>query len=116
MRRSAIAASVVAALAVCAADTSFADSRANPTPPETQGTPPGASLSRTEVIRLADAAAVKKGFILADYLPPHVYYQFLKKDTGTWSIFYDGKVPAPGNHFLVLINDRNKTTEVIPGE
>jgi hypothetical protein len=65
--------------------TSFADSTANSLPPETQGTPQGAQLSRADAVRLADDAALKKGYVLSDYLRTKVFYQFLKKDR-TWSL------------------------------
>ena len=72
-------------------------------------------LAEAEVIRIASAAAEKKGFRLKDYKAPRVHYEFTKKDK-SWTVFYDGKVSSPGNHFLVWINDQTGAATVMPGE
>jgi hypothetical protein len=75
----------------------------------------GARLSQAQVVRIAAEAATKHGYRLADYKDPEAHYQFTRKDK-TWSVFYDGKVPTPGNHFLVVIDDQTGAARVMPGE
>ena len=78
-------------------------------------TPAGARLSPAEVIRIAGDVAVKDGRDLADYHAPRPVYQQLHADE-PWTVFYDGKVPTPGNHFLVDVDDRTRTARLMPGE
>ncbi len=75
----------------------------------------GARPSQLEVVRIAAEAATIHGYRLADYKDPQAHYEFTRKDK-TWSVFYDGKVAAPGHHFLVWIDDRTATARVMPGE
>jgi len=76
--------------------------------------PDGARLSQAQAVRIAAEAATKQGYHLTDYKDPQAHYEFTRKDR-TWSIFYDGKVPMPGHHFLVWVDDRNGETRVMPG-
>jgi len=80
-----------------------------------QPKPDIARLSQADVFRLAGVAAVEQGYSLEKYKDPQAHYEFTRNDR-TWGVFYDGKVPAPGNHFLVVINDRTGTARVMPGE
>ncbi len=75
----------------------------------------GARLSQAQVVRIAAEAATKHGYRLADYKDPEAHYQFTRKDK-TWNVFYDGKVPTPGNHFLVEIDDQTGAARVMPGD
>jgi len=72
-------------------------------------------MSQAEVVRIAAGAATKYGYRLADYKDPQAHYEFTRKDR-TWSVFYEGKVPMPGHHFLVWVNDRTGAARVVPGE
>jgi hypothetical protein len=110
-----VSTSLAALLITCTPCAGSAGPKSASLPQETRGTPQGAFLSRDKAVRLADDAALKKGYSLVDFLPPRVFYQFLKKDR-TWSIFYEGKVAKPGNHFLVVVDDRTRAAQVLPGE
>ncbi len=74
-----------------------------------------ATLTKEQVIKLADAAAKADGFKLAEYNAPRVHYEFVRKDD-TWAVFYDGTFPSPGNHFLVTIHDKTKKADVFRGQ
>ena len=73
------------------------------------------TLKAPEVIKLANAAAEKKGYKLTKYEAPKARYEFVHKDDSWW-VFYQGKLRAPGNFFSVSIHDKTKKTEVFPGE
>jgi hypothetical protein len=115
MRGRTIAASLVAMLIFSAMGHAYADPQSRLPPPETQGVPTGASLSRDTVVTLANAEASRRGYVLSNYLSPRVYYQFLKADR-TWTVFYEGKDMALGNQFFVHIDDKPKALELLPGE
>ncbi len=82
---------------------------------EEKGKSDGARLSKAEAIRIAQKEAAKRGYRLSRYEAPHARYEFTRKDK-SWTIFYDGKVPKPGNHFLVWVDDRTGEARVMPGE
>src|SRR5437016_743596 len=73
-------------------------------------------------IRIADRAAMKHGFHLADFEPARV----LSHEGHRWSVFYDGKIPPAdrnglvelklGNHFVVWVDDRTGATQMMLGE
>ena len=73
------------------------------------------TLKEAGVIKLSNAAAQKKGYRLADYGPPKAHYEYVHKD-GSWSVFYEGKRRLPGNHFIVVIQDKTQKVELMPGE
>src|SRR5437773_10132051 len=90
----------------------------HPTPPTgavPDTKPDGARLSQAQAVRIAAEAATKHGYRLTDYKDPQAHYQFTRKDM-TWSVFYDGRVPMPGHHFLVWVDDRTGEARVMPGE
>ena len=90
----------------------------HPTPPTAtipDTKPDGAHLTQAQAVRIATEAATKHGYRLTDYKNPQAHYEFTRKD-GTWSVFYDGRVPMPGNHFLVWVDDRTEEARVMPGE
>ncbi len=72
-------------------------------------------MSQTQAVGIAGKAAVKHGYRLADYKDPQAHYEFTRKDK-TWSVFYDCKVPMPGHHFLVSVDDRTGEARVVPGK
>jgi hypothetical protein len=72
-------------------------------------------MTKSDVVRVANQAAEVAGYHLTDYKEPQVHFEFTDKNH-TWTVFYDGKVLVPGNHFLVLVNDRTKTARVMAGE
>src|SRR5688572_2227261 len=74
-----------------------------------------ASLKEHEVIKLANAAAMKKGYKLEDYEKPKAKYE-VSWEPASWIVSYQGKLRAPGNHFFVIVDDKTKSTELWPGE
>jgi hypothetical protein len=110
-----VARHVVVALAVLlvVAGCSHPVASTAPTPSATK--PDGARLNQVEVVRIAGEAATKHGYHVADYKDPQTHYEFTRKDK-TWTVFYDGKVPAAGNHFLVWVDDQTGVARVMPGE
>jgi hypothetical protein len=77
--------------------------------------PDGAHLTPSQVISIAKHTAETKGIHLTNYKEPEAHYEFTKKDK-TWSVFFDGKVPMPGNHFLVWIDDQTQKAQLMPGD
>lgn len=73
------------------------------------------TLSKGEVIKLANTAAKKNGYKLVDYEAPQARYKAEGKG-GSWYVFYQGKVRRPAGYFYVTVEDRTKATEVWPGE
>jgi hypothetical protein len=72
-------------------------------------------LSENEVIAIANNAAERAGHILSEYDKPRAKFNFVSKDS-TWTVFYDGKIPAPGNHFMIWVKDQTGETQVMEGE
>ena len=60
-------------------------------------------------------ASLNKGVHRTNYKDPEAHYEFTKKDK-TWSVFFHGKVPMPGNHFLVWVDDRTQKAQFMQGE
>jgi hypothetical protein len=57
-------------------------------------------LQKTEVPQLAREAARNDHRKLSDYIESKPRFELTRKDY-RWTVFYEGKVPMPGNHFLV---------------
>jgi hypothetical protein len=72
-------------------------------------------MAKSDVIRVANQAAETAGYHLTNYNEPQVHIEFTDK-VHTWTVFYDSKVPMPGNHFLVWVDDRTKATHIIAGK
>ncbi len=85
---------------------------AQPNAPNTK--PEGARLSTEEAVRIAKRTAEQQGVRLRDYKEPEVHYEFTRKDKSWW-VFFDGRVPMPGNHFAVSIDDQTGGARLIPG-
>lgn len=75
----------------------------------------GARLTTAEAVRIAEQAAEREGRRLSDYKPPKAHYEYTRKDK-TWWVFFDGRVPMPGNHFSVSIDDQSGKTRLMPGK
>ena len=73
-----------------------------------------ARLSRTEAIDIATRAAVREGYRPAECKKPTARYE-IGRDGRFWSVFFDGTVPMPGNHFSVEIDDRTGDAKVYGG-
>jgi|ERR1043166_3113217 hypothetical protein len=75
-------------------------------------------LTSTEVIRLADAEARRRGYDLRIYQAPRPRFNYVQKDN-TWAVFYDEKpvngMAHIGYDFIVHIDDRTKELWLIPG-
>ena len=74
----------------------------------------GAKLTTAEVVFIAEKAAEKEGARLSEFKKPVAHYEFTVKDR-TWVVFFDGRIPMPGNHFTVYVDDRTKETRFIGG-
>lgn len=115
--RTAIAVPIAAACSVIAC--SWQVDTTSPIPSEFQQKPDhtamGCELTANEATRIGEAAAEESGIEITNYKPPIVDFS---DDDGEkyWSLLYEGKIPAPGNHFTVLINDESGTAEIVPGE
>ena len=74
-----------------------------------------ARLSEAQAISIAKQAAEREGRNLANYKDPVAHFEFIEKDR-SWSILFDGKIPMPGNHFLVEVDDLTESTRVMMGQ
>lgn len=86
-------------------------------PKETPSPAASASLTRQEVIDLADAEARASGYNPAEYERPEGQYNAADN---TWSLFYDQKKSVNGmanigKHFSVTVDDKTKATSIVPG-
>lgn len=79
--------------------------------------PVATRLSQGEVTRIAAFAATEQGYQLAEYNHPRVRFAFFGPKDKTWTVFYDGKGPAPPGHdFLVWVDDQTGAARVMRGE
>ena len=76
--------------------------------------PEGARLSTAEVIRIARQTAELHGIDLGKYKEPEAHYDHTSRD-GSWFVFFDGRVPMPGNHFGVMVDDRTGEAQLHRG-
>jgi hypothetical protein len=72
-------------------------------------------LSTAEAIRIARQTAESQGIDLRNYKEPEAHYEFTIKDK-SWSVFFDGRVAMPGNHFFVSVDDRTGDAKIVRGE
>ena len=86
----------------------------HPAPSALNNQSAGARLNEAEVLRIASQVAERDGRHLSDYKPPEAHYEFTQKDK-SWSVFFDGKVPMPGNHFSVSVDDQTGKAQLFPG-
>jgi hypothetical protein len=76
-----------------------------------------ARLTKAEVIDLADAQALSRGFSLGGYSRPEPQYN---ETDGTWSINYEQSAPSESEdkptHFSITVDDQTKGTVFVPGK
>src|SRR5437016_7703874 len=69
-----------------------------------------ARLSQAEAIGIANKAAALAGFALRDFGEPTARFGSLgDAKSCAWSMFYYGKTPTLGNHFVVFVDDQTET-------
>ena len=71
-------------------------------------------LSPAQAVSIANDAARKTGADLAKFKAPEAHFEFVEKDA-TWSVFYESVTETIGGHFLVIVNDRTQSTQVLGG-
>jgi len=76
--------------------------------------PPGAHLSRGEALKIARAAALKRGFNLGKFESPTAEYES-RPNRHVWTVTYRGNAPVPGNFFEVVVDDQTGKADVMPG-
>lgn len=67
-------------------------------------------MDKGAAIERAGEAARREGRKLEGYDEPSADFA-----GGEWQIAFSGKIRAPGNHFLVIVNDDTGEAVVIPG-
>ena|SRR5215831_7961779 len=70
-------------------------------------------LTEAEVVRIANTAAETKGYRIKDFKAPKLGCKLRNEDL-TWTLFYEGKVPAFGDHFWVWVEDQTGVATVVP--
>jgi hypothetical protein len=82
-------------------------------------------MSEVEVIQVANAAAVAKGFRLNEYRAPQARFEYPDRNR-TWRVMYDLKLPTPWGppipkpqsahgaprHIFVIVDDKTRHTRV----
>ena len=67
-------------------------------------------MTEDQARELARWLAVAAGYDLSDYAEPHVE----RADSG-WSAHFQGRSGAPGDHFLVTMDDEGHRSRVTAG-
>jgi len=76
----------------------------------------GRLLSREKGMAVAAQAAKAHGFVLSEYYLD-TFGEQLSADGSEWLFVYNCQpVPAPGCHFMVVVNRHTGQTKVFPGE
>lgn len=70
-------------------------------------------LKIEDVIRIAKDYSQKAGYKLDDFFISKIEYDSDEKE---WSVFFEGIVPIPGNHYWIIIEDRTNGVQLMPGE
>lgn len=65
------------------------------------------------VIKISRECAVKEGLELNRYFICSVQYDVSKK---TWNVFFQNHIPAPGHHFMVVLEDETGKVSLIHGK
>ncbi len=70
-------------------------------------------LKIENVIQMAKDYSIQKGMDLKEY-----YISTIKYDASTkeWDVFFEGNLPAPGFHFLIVIEDKTKAIRLSRGK
>ena len=71
-------------------------------------------LAEADVISIANDAARKSGTDLSKFRAPEAHFQYVDKNC-TWSVFYEGVGSTMGNHFLIIVDDTSRRTQVFGG-
>lgn len=69
-------------------------------------------MSEAQVIMIGSQTAQSKGYAPKEFFDPSVTFD---RKTRTWTLFYQGRMPDPGNHFLVEIKDDTGEAQLMPG-
>ena len=83
--------------------------------------PKGANLTLGAALQIADAEALRNHVSLANFQPGWFRYEYLlyHYDTGdgyyAWAVIYEGKGPAAGDQFMVIVTDQTQGAQYIPG-
>jgi hypothetical protein len=72
-------------------------------------------MTKAVVVAIANDEARRQGYDLSKYEKPRVEYELTSQDE-TWTVFYEGKEKAPGNHFSVWVNDRTGKCRLMRGK
>jgi hypothetical protein len=73
----------------------------------------GPRLTEAEAVEIATKVAVKKRIDLKNY--EMLNCRYLTKDK-SWYVSFNGKQRIVGDHFSVVVYDRNRTTRFVPGQ
>src|SRR5215470_10668504 len=63
--------------------------------------PSGARLTLGKALHVAEAEARRHRITFSDFQGPWFWYRQVNDQRYTWVFIYEGKVPAPGNQFMV---------------
>lgn len=70
------------------------------------------NLTIQQAVQMANAYCDEKNFNTDEYVIDRAEYDW---DAKTWIVFYQGKAPAPGNHFTVYLDDVTGEVELFLG-
>jgi hypothetical protein len=77
----------------------------------------GATLAESDILAIANDFAKKQGINLSRFEEPHIRY--LPRENGQWFVHYPGKavdgMVIIGDHFSIVVADKTKECELVPG-
>lgn len=72
-------------------------------------------LDHKTVVEIGNRTAESSRYHLEDYHEPKVNGEY-EHSKFKWKVHYSGKVPTPGNHFIVSIDNATRKAVILPGE
>ena len=73
---------------------------------------PNTRLSRLEAIDIAERDAEARGVRLRDYIRGEIQFSERFRE---WFVPWDHRIPYPGGHFAVVVDDETSLTRFVPG-
>jgi hypothetical protein len=70
-------------------------------------------LAIETVLTLSRDFSAQQGYDLSKYYISDVRFNREKKE---WMVFWQGNVPAPGNHFLVMVDEETRKLTLMVGQ
>lgn len=70
-------------------------------------------LTISDAVTRASRTAEANNVDLTKFQQSSICFDAIEK---SWTVFFEGREPRPGNHFMVLVHDTDDVTKFMPGE